>query len=271
MAKASYIARVLRLDKEHPGLRRSLDDLLANEPKHQHTIACRINQQYNADIADEEVVGYAQERGGRMRIKIDLSRAQSAEPGLGDPPQGDEAVVLNPEAGAVQNALDSPQAAHQAIVSWAQQYVAEIFLAAKVDPNTTAAKMMHILLLSGLVNSKKNVEEVETEKLLSETARREDAELKLKRLSTERFNAETRRVLADQQADKLKFEVKRLQAQTKAITSDLKERLDAIRERAERAKDHGRPFDYDRALKQISAVIGVGRPLVERVAPQARE
>ncbi len=254
MHRGYYLRKVNKLDQKHPGLRQRLDELLATDPRHQHTIACRISREFGTSMTDREVVGDTSDRGGRGVITMARDEAEAGGANKSDAP-------------SLEDAPRSPHQIHEEIVAWVRKTIYDMFRAARVDPNTPAARVMHILLFSALVNTEKKIDEVEAEKLLTETTRREEAELKLEKLSTERYTAETRRQLAEQQIRKLKAEVKRLTKQTQTIATNLRDRLEDLRQKGNRAREYSRPFDYDRALKQISAVIGIGRPLVPRVEP----
>lgn len=111
------------------------------------------------------------------------------------------------------------------------------------DPSSETGKLVKCLLLTQMTTEDTGIKDLEA--LLEEERRRDQIEKEL----------EIKKAELKQKERKLKIEIRKV--------NDVRQ----ITAKAQRAVDNHKPFDYDRALKQISAVIGVGRPLVEYEAP----
>lgn len=114
------------------------------------------------------------------------------------------------------------------------------------DPSSETTKLVKCLLLTQMTTEDARIEDVEA--LFKEERRRE------------------------QLAKELEIKKAELKQKDRSLAMAMKKMngVKGITDKARKAVEGHKPFDYDRALKQISAVIGVGRPLVRRVEPQAQ-
>ena len=113
------------------------------------------------------------------------------------------------------------------------------------DPSSETGKLVKCLLLTQMATEDTGIKDLEA--LLEEERRRDQIEKEL----------EIKKAELKQKERSLKIALTKVRG-VKEITA-----------KARKAVENHKPFDYDRALKQISAVIGVGRPLVEYEAPMA--
>ena len=111
---------------------------------------------------------------------------------------------------------------------------------AKADPSSDAYAMLEILCVNEFINAKMKIREYDAVELFR--ARNQGKELALKAAHLERQNE-----LIEAKTEKLRLENRALKHKLVLVK---KETLQA-------RKAKGKPFNYDRALNQISAVIGL--------------
>ncbi len=150
---------------------------------------------------------------------------------------GTEAGITRPYAQAVDGARAS-----------VEQLVAA-FLA---DPGGEAGQMARTMLLNYMVKEQTQQEEQTLRELQEHQGKRALLEEDVETLAVKRLNADARN-------QKLGEALRQARVQHGKIGQYVRQ--------AQKALAENKPFDYDRALKQISAVIGVGRPLVPYSPP----
>jgi hypothetical protein len=118
----------------------------------------------------------------------------------------------------------------------------ELFQNALTDPSSDAYHMLEIMCLNELVEAQLKTREFDAVEVLRARNQAKELEVKAAR-------AQSQNKLVEMQAEKLRLQIRVLE-----------DKFAQIREKAEQAgeaKKGGRPFDYERALNQISAVIGL--------------
>jgi hypothetical protein len=123
--------------------------------------------------------------------------------------------------------------------------VRDLFEKAIADPSSDAYRMIEIMCLNELVEAELKTREMDAVEIFK--ARNHGKEVEMK---AERLQAQNK--LAEAQTEKLQLQIRVLEDQIAQITQKALE--------ASQAKKEGRQFDYDRALNQISALVGLRGP-----------
>jgi hypothetical protein len=139
----------------------------------------------------------------------------------------------------------------------ARTAVRELFESAIGDPSSDAYRMLEIMCLNEFVEAEVKTREMDALEIFR--ARNQGRELEVKVARVQNQNK-----LAEAQTEKLRLQNRLLEDKIAQITEEALQ--------ASEAKKEGRPFDYERALNQISAVIGLSGGeefLHDEQAPQA--
>ncbi len=208
-------------------------------------ISDQAKESYGIDLGEKRVAEYGRWYRSQ-RSESPAGAGEMAEATLGsDKPQ---------QAASSPPAEPAPAAANAGRVESTRARIIAALLA-KIDgmvedvikdPASETTKLVKCLLLTQMVTEGTRLKDVEA--LFEQERRREQLEKEL----------EIKRAELKQKDRSLRITLKRM--------GGVKE----ITDKARKAAENHKPFNYDRALKQISAVIGVGRPLVEYDAPQAQ-
>jgi hypothetical protein len=120
--------------------------------------------------------------------------------------------------------------------------VRDLFEKAIADPSSDAYRMLEIMCLNELVEAELKTREMDALEVFRARNQGKEVEMKAGRIQIQNKVAEA-------QTEKLRLQIRMLE-----------ETIAQIREKAIQAcqaKKDARPFDYERALNQISAVIGL--------------
>jgi hypothetical protein len=117
-----------------------------------------------------------------------------------------------------------------------------LFEKASADPSSGAYGMLEIMCLNELVEVQLKTREMDALEVFR--ARNQGRQLEMK---AERLQSQNQ--LAEAQTEKLRLDIRMLEDKIAQITEKALQ--------ASEAKKTGRPFNYERALNQISAVIGL--------------
>ena len=141
----------------------------------------------------------------------------------------------------------------------ARKMLREFLEKAIADPNSDAYTILEIICLNHLIEARLKTREMDVMEVLQ--ARNQGKQLAGKAAQ------------AEAQTKKLAIETDKARLQSRLLKHDLAQIRKEVRQ-AQEAKDGGRPFDYERTLNQISAVVGLRGPeefRYEKQAPQADE
>jgi len=147
--------------------------------------------------------------------------------------------IPNPE-----DAQGPPPLSRVDIKKGARTALREAFEKAMADPSSDAYRMLEIMCLNELIEAEVKTREMDALEVFRARNQGKELEAKIARVQSQNMVAEA-------QTEKLRLQIRALE--------DTMARIREKALQASEAKKQGRPFDYDRALKQISAVIGVGR------------
>ena len=145
------------------------------------------------------------------------------------------------------------------ILGPAREMLHELLAKAIADPKSDAYTMLEIICLNHLIESKLKTREMDVMELLQ--ARSQGKQLTFKAAH------------AEAQTNKLTVETDQVRLENDVLKHNLSQIRKELRQ-AQTAKSEGRPFDYERTLNQISAVVGLRGPeefRYEKQAPQADE
>ena len=137
---------------------------------------------------------------------------------------------------------DLPPLTWAAIRQEARPAMREIFEKAIADRSSDAYRMLEIMCLNELVEAQLKTREMDALEVFR--ARNQGKELEMK---AGRFQSQNQ--LMEAQTQKLRLQIRMLEDKIAQITEQALQ--------ASEAKKEARPFDYERALNQISAVIGL--------------
>jgi hypothetical protein len=138
-------------------------------------------------------------------------------------------------------------------VGSARADVEQLLAAFLADPRGDAGQMTRTLLFNTMVKERTQQEQQTLCELMEHERRTAVLEEDVGSIAVDRLNADTRNT-------ELVQALHRARAQGRKIRQHVGEQQKALAEE--------KPFNYDRALKQISAVIGVGQPLEEIREPK---
>jgi hypothetical protein len=253
MAKNPYVAKVRELDEKHPGLRRHLNRLIG-AGKGVHWISGFIHHHYSVRLKEDFIARYANFRNIFADGLADDAPTEEVSETPDSPPANSEAKSVggagsdrhtgkDAKATSSRSVLPTPEVVTKAeIIRVLKIKVARMLQRAAADPNSDAAQLMSILLLNEIANEKLGFKEKDFGKLV-------EAERKYTEL-----------------ANKLECErIRRKQIENKLRNQ--KTRLTETMQNVKDASAQGKALNHQEIFKQISAVIGVGQPQMERVRP----
>jgi hypothetical protein len=142
----------------------------------------------------------------------------------------------------VQSGGDLPPLTWATIRQQARPALRALFETAIADRSSDAYRMLEIMCLNELVEAQLKTREMDALEVFR--ARNQGKELEMK---AGRFQSQNQ--LMQAQTEKLRLQNRMLEDKIAQITEQALQ--------ASEAKKGGRPFDYERALNQISAVIGL--------------
>lgn len=182
-------------------------------------------------------------------IEQQNSEVRNQEPESGIRPEAAESKIQSPKA-KIEEALipnlggaESPLPLTGAqIRQKARAAVRDLFQKAIADPSSDAYRLLEILCLNELVEAELKTREMDVLEVFR--ARNQGRDLEMKAARLHRQNQ-----LTEVQTEKLRLQIRGLEDKIAQI------RQEALQ--ASEAKKAARPFDYERALNQISAVIGL--------------
>ena len=189
------------------------------------------------------------------KSKINLNTGQPGEeagmphpePQAGATSETAESEIQNPKSKMgpprLPHSGETPEPLSSArIRQGARTAVRELFEKASADPASDAYRMLEIMCLNEMVEAELKTREMDALEVFRARNQGRELEMKAARLHSQN-------TLAEAQTEKLRLQIRMLE-----------EQMAQIREKAlqaSEAKKAGRPFDYERALHQISAVIGL--------------
>ena len=149
-----------------------------------------------------------------------------------------EARILNP-GGAAQRPSPLTWAK---VGEGARTAMRALFENALADPSSGACRLLEIMCVSELVEVQLKTREMDAADIFRARNQGKELEMKAARLQSQNQ-------LAEAQTEMLRLQIRALEGKMAQITEKALQ--------ANEAKKAGRPFDYERALNQISAVIGL--------------
>ncbi len=231
-----HFVKIEQLKARDPQFAESLNEAV-KQRENPRRIRNMIQSRTGAHFTTEEVKAYLQDLWVPERRAEAVAALEAASRGAGE---GGVESATTP--GRLERALDAVTSGatgatqgrgyeidDEHIYAVLWQQLRIMLEEAMSNPSSDAAKMLEILAFRQLLMDRTRVQEVDFMKFYGEQSRRKLAEARLIEAQTTVWQAED--------------EVEAAQAQ-------------------------GRAFDYQKAFDQISAVIGLGQPLVEQAPPE---
>ncbi len=156
--------------------------------------------------------------------------------------QNPESKIEGARVGNPTKTQEPPPLTWATIREGARTAVRDLFAKAIADPSSDAYRMLEIMCLNELVEAEVKTREMDALEVFR--ARNQGRELEMKAGRLQSQNA-----LAQVQTEKLRLQIRMLEDQIAQIREKARQ--------ASEAQKASRPFDYQRALNQISAVIGL--------------
>jgi hypothetical protein len=271
--------KVVEVSKEHPDLIAEIDEFL-EKGRNLRWITGRLNFDLEklgriSRLELLEVAGFLrhrralQEKQQRLRKAKGMSKREknstlsgeqasiaNSAPAEGKP--GPEESAKEPvnalsDEDRRKRAAEDRKRTHEEIVVWAGEVVKDVFLKAREDPESDAATVVKVLLINQVVaNEEKLTEEVVT-KLMEVNRKYEELQGQKTKQEGEMRDLEGRITVSRQKARALELANKEKEKKIKNIEKVLSKR---------------RQFSPDQIYDKISAVIGMGDTVVERVERQ---
>ncbi|HEV2177371.1 MAG TPA: hypothetical protein VGW33_09240 [Terriglobia bacterium] len=145
---------------------------------------------------------------------------------------------------------------------------------ARKDPSSDATKLIEALLLQAMTNQELGTAEKDLKTVFELQRKNKEAEHKYKNAHLSLVQTEKNLALKKKEVEAQMKQIAAKTKETEANTEQIKAKTEALNRVAQvtvemqQAQAQGKPWDHLEVVRKISAAIGMGQGLVERVEPQ---